>query len=409
MLHRTLLSSSKFSKMLDLGGSKATGGSRSAVANVLADSIGKNNKVAGVVFDFEAVTGGVGGAPPKPPPAAVPARAAPARDPYSLPDRVAEMAEMLGMELKDGRVARKGGSAAAAGDDGEWDDLSALSGGSGASERSRAVAATIAAANKPPSSSSSSSSSSSPTSFCPASERDALFSAASLKSSNPDVAFAAKEGEAMARLEAEDPRVKYASLLHKKGVGLAGIEMKRAEQEERGKPNDASFHVNIREALKKAEANDTLKGSAWLVSPGMGSTLSYMSTRALKIGIVTAGDKNLGGIEVLGKQLSNVRFHHLQAKWCATEGIDQMLADACGSLKTPAERLLVVSSHEPTLTAARDSGMFTCRLVVPNARRGVTTNWDVKGVEEVVDVVNEINGISFKSVRSLSDAQINYK
>jgi FMN phosphatase YigB (HAD superfamily) len=62
-------------------------------------------------------------------------------------------------------------------------------------------------------------------------------------------------------------------------------------------------------------------------------------------------------------------------------------------------RVLLVSDRDEYLKAGKDLGMLTCRLQPKNARRGnITAHYTSPSVQDVQEVVNDINGISFNTV-----------
>ena len=64
----------------------------------------------------------------------------------------------------------------------------------------------------------------------------------------------------------------------------------------------------------------------------------------------------------------------------------------------PAIQFVVVSDRDDYLKAARDKGMYTCRIRPKSKRRGeFTTNYDVEDVGSVLDVINDLNGVSFNA------------
>jgi hypothetical protein len=401
MLQRTLLRGSNFSRMIDLGGHKVSSSKTSKSANILADSISKNNKVVGVVFDFDAVSINVGGKPAdlkkadsnKPVSVASSFGAAASQipiEPYKPPAIVSDLANLLGVDMSGPTVTKKRRDD----DDGE-DDLSIL-GEIKAGLPETPKAATIL--SSPPSV---------PTP--PAKHGSDMFASASLKSSNPQVAAAVADSETMARMEKNDPRLKYASLLAKKGTGIAAIESARDNQTLTSKPTDGSFHVNIRDTLIKQEQARLVNSSSWLVSSEMGTVLQYMNVRALKIGLMTSSESNIGNVNTFVEQLNNVRFHYQQKQWDEVGGTTVSIKEAAANLADKPAQLILVSSVDKSLKEARDLGMFTCRVLVPNGRRGITCNWEIKNLEELPDVVNEINGISFSAVRSIGNSKVDYR
>ncbi|GMI38435.1 hypothetical protein TeGR_g6677 [Tetraparma gracilis] len=388
---------SSFSKMLDLGGSKASGNPNSRTANVLADSISKNNRVAGVIFDLPTVAA-VGIAPPGPkkgpgPPAPPGPKKPPA---YEPPAFVSDMAAALGVDISGGTVkkSKKSGGEAE-------DDLSSLLGG-GPPEPP--AARPPAPPPSPPSPALASS----------------VISSASQRSSNPALSAALADGEAAARMSLSspadsgraDPRLKYMSRLSERGVGLASLETRRSiEEETPGASTDASLLLNVRDSIKSSERSRVAGSSAWLVSAGSGAVLSYAATRSLKMALVSSEPGDVGNVGVFTGQLANVRFHHAQGERGdgGGAGPGEYLGEAGEGMGLEAGKIMVVSSHEPTLTEARDRGMYTARLVIPNARTGVTTNYEIDKIEDVVDSLNDANGLSFTTVRGLAAANYDRK
>jgi len=128
----------------------------------------------------------------------------------------------------------------------------------------------------------------------------------------------------------------------------------------------------------------------------------------MKIGLITSTPSNFKHLSTYTSQLNNIRFHYKQP----TDSI--LIADVLAAAQKEMKvyrpsQIMVVSSAEATLKAARDLGLFTCRVVVPNGRRGITCNFSVDGVTKLGGIVDEINGISFKSVRSIRDSKIDHK
>ena len=246
-MQRSLPLLSGFANMIDLGGNKVSSTGLSASANLLADSIGKNNKLIGVLFDFDTVSS-TNRAPPKPSIQDAgdrPTTTTSLATTYKPPDLVLDMANLLGVDISGPTVSLKKPIEV----DDRDDDLSMLG-------EVRLPASPPAFASN-------------------------LFEAASLKPADPSLKAAVADSETLTRMQhnsdpssglgaRSDPRLKYAALLAKKGAGLAKLENMKMQQQEFGGKSDASFHVGIRDALKKKEENNPLKASSWLVSAGMG-------------------------------------------------------------------------------------------------------------------------------------------
>ena len=107
----------------------------------------------------------------------------------------------------------------------------------------------------------------------------------------------------------------------------------------------------------------------------------------------------------LTQQLPNVNFHVLlKSSQSSSTMLDSVLSElndnttaAIGPLNT-----LVVSDKDDLLSAAKEKGMFSCRVRLSKSspRGNTSVNYNKDSVAEVQDVVDDINGISFNSVLS---------
>jgi hypothetical protein len=99
------------------------------------------------------------------------------------------------------------------------------------------------------------------------------------------------------------------------------------------------------------------------------------------------------------KQIPQVPFDVLLKEG---ETVDGILQSLLSQVSMEPLSCLVVSDRDDYLRTAKDAGMTTCRVRAhANAPRGNTSaHYTVMSMAEVQDVVNDINGISFKATAS---------
>jgi hypothetical protein len=206
-----------------------------------------------------------------------------------------------------------------------------------------------------------------------------------------------------------DIRSKYNAKLHQRVEGgLAGVERQKEEAEHTLQKGDASTHL-------AARANAIMSGSGgsaaakWLAATGTGNVLRYASSRSIRLALLpipnSANPQISRGMSDLVQQLPRVNFdlllkvaEDLTAKNLISQ-VRQHMEEQGG---ITAICTLVVSDRDDYLRAAKEAGMYTCRVRPKNARRGnVSTSHTVESISEVEDVVNEISGISYNAVFGL--------
>eukprot|EP00536_Pseudo-nitzschia_multiseries_P007480 jgi/Psemu1/195725/e_gw1.177.48.1 len=222
-----------------------------------------------------------------------------------------------------------------------------------------------------------------------------------------------------------DVRAKYAAKLKGKG-GLDGIELAKSQATNALTKGDAAGHLAARKiaVMGHSDAND--EGSAasgaskWLPSQGASTLLTLLTHRSIRICLLPmlsasatakGGDKEEEGqprMEDFKTQLKNViidklisEFHGGNNTGVIDDGtIEKALKiEFLNELNLDPNRVLLVSDRDQYLRVGRDLGMNICRIRPKNARRGnITAHYTVESVDEVQDVVNEINGISFNVV-----------
>jgi hypothetical protein len=196
-----------------------------------------------------------------------------------------------------------------------------------------------------------------------------------------------------------DIRNKYAAKLRNRG-GVAGIELAKQEADDSTLRGDAAGHLVARAMAVKAGSSETPK---WMALTGTGALLQYVSTRSMKIALLPRpGNRNAEQegkrMEEFTKQIPQVTFDVLLKE--GDEHVPGILQSLLGQLALDPLTCLVISDRDDYLRSAKEAGMTTCRVRSHvNAPRGNTTaHYTVTSMAEVQDVVNEINGISFKAI-----------
>jgi len=221
-----------------------------------------------------------------------------------------------------------------------------------------------------------------------------------------------------------DIRDKYASKLKKKiDGGVAGLELANSEKENTMSKGDASLHMSARNLMSQEGMMQTTNTSSsrWLATTGVGKLLSFLSSRSMQIALLPLPstisrpqtDEHVKQteeeMESLTRQLPNVKFDVMipdgrrrgdeQTERSNDNTAHDIIQNVLSKIEeVPPVKFVVVSDRDDYLKAARDNGMFTCRIQPLNKRRGnITTNYNVDDVASVQDVINEINGISFNA------------
>jgi len=212
-----------------------------------------------------------------------------------------------------------------------------------------------------------------------------------------------------------DVRIKYAKKLRARVEGgLAGVELANSKREEILKKGDAPGHL-IARSIAAAQIVST-SGSMWLAKTGTGTLLTFLNQRSMKIALMPSPtltdtiekEKEGERMNNFTKQLPGIKFH-LLIKGLEDDNIpigkstDAVLGQILASIVIPPVSTLVVSDRDDYLLAAKNRGMFTCRVRRKNKPRGnVTTSYTVADIDEIEDVINEVNGVSFNTVLSRS-------
>lgn len=254
-------------------------------------------------------------------------------------------------------------------------------------------------------------------------EMDDLSAILGSSNANEKVLSAEKAKESTTKVTSPpymDIRSKYAAKLRDKiSGGVAGIESANADKDDMIKHGDAAMHLAARNLMASEGMAESSSSSRWFATTGVGKLLSFLSNRSMQIALLPlpstqSNPQTNEGVnqtkeemESLTKQLPNVNFHLLvpDGRRRGEVGIERnddaavdILKNVLSKIEIPPLKFLVVSDRDDYLKAARDSGMFTCRIRPKNKRRGsITTNYNVEDVGSVQDVINDINGISFNS------------
>lgn len=228
-----------------------------------------------------------------------------------------------------------------------------------------------------------------------------------------------------AHVDHMDIRTKYASRLRNKiDGGVAGLELVKSDMEGAMKRGDASIHLVARDLISSegmggGESNTS--STRWLATTGVGKLLSFLTSRSMQIALLPLpstpshpqSDEDVKRtqqeMETLTRQLPSVQFDLLvpdgrrrgeENTGRSTDNTpEDVLKNVLSKIQdiTPLQ-FVVVSDRDDYLKAARDSGMYTCRIRPKSKRRGeFTTDYDVEDVGSVLDVINDINGVSFNA------------
>jgi hypothetical protein len=243
----------------------------------------------------------------------------------------------------------------------------------------------------------------------------------------------------------QDIRAKYATKLHRKGVegGVAGVELVKYQRDEALKRGDAEGHFAAR-AIASASGSSSSSSTRWMALTGTGKLLSTLTRRSMKIALLPRPpvvavhnnhhhghgqkDADVSGSDHnpwhdrspnermidLTRQLKDVVFDVLvdlppQSTTTSTTGSDSdpiiiktMVQSALEQLALEPKVIVFVSDQDTFLKEAQELGMITCRIRPLNARRGnVSCHYTVENVLQVLDVINELAGISFNAVLNM--------
>lgn len=199
-----------------------------------------------------------------------------------------------------------------------------------------------------------------------------------------------------------DIRNKYAAKLQNRG-GIAGIELAKYQAVDSHLKGDAAGHLAARAmAVKAGSSSET--SQKWMAHTGTGALLQYVTIRSMKIALLPIpgngkAEQEGNRMEEFTKQIPQVAFDVVLKEG---ETVAEILQNLLSQVSMDPLTCLVVSDRDDYLRTAKDAGMTTCRVRAhANAPRGNTTaHYTVTSMAEVQDVVNEINGISFKAVAS---------
>jgi len=203
------------------------------------------------------------------------------------------------------------------------------------------------------------------------------------------------------KVQHQDIRSKYASKI--KG-GLAGLELAKSQVQETLQAGDAPGHLATRQAAVRQTAVSPTK---WMALTGTGQLLSYLTHRSIRIALLPGAlsldlqhqEQEQQSMQHFASQLNEVVVDCTLSPTAETGLEDLLTIDLLQELDLTANKVLLVSSKDVWLKAARDLGMITCRLRPPNARRGnITTHYATETIPQVQNIVNEINGISFNAI-----------
>ena len=199
-----------------------------------------------------------------------------------------------------------------------------------------------------------------------------------------------------------DIRNKYAAKLQNRG-GIAGIELAKYQAEDSHMKGDAGGHLVARAMAVKAGSTSEAS-QRWMAHTGTGALLQYVTARSMKIALLPVpgngkAEEEGNRMQEFTKQIPQIAFDVVLKEG---ETVDEILQNLLIQASMEPLTCLVISDRDDYLRTAKDAGMTTCRVRAHgNAPRGNTSaHYTVMSMAEVLDVVNDINGISFKAIAS---------
>jgi FMN phosphatase YigB (HAD superfamily) len=207
----------------------------------------------------------------------------------------------------------------------------------------------------------------------------------------------------------EDVRAKYARKIQ---GGLAGLELAKSQVHDSLARGDAAGHQVARKLAMESPMDESkVVGSKWISPPETARLLSLLTHRSIRIALLPhppmvnnrqSQEEEEQSMRILAAQLRDVVVDVIVPGLVGSDGDalkDILRRNVLNELQMDPHRVLMVTDRDDYIRAARDLGMQTCRLQPKNARRGnVSADFTATAIEDVQEVVNEINGISFNVV-----------
>ncbi|GMH93020.1 hypothetical protein TrVE_jg7773 [Triparma verrucosa] len=211
----------------------------------------------------------------------------------------------------------------------------------------------------------------------------------------------------------DDIRAKYLKKLKdKKGISAKEI-LSSSTSSPSSQAPDSSFHLGLRSSIINSEAlNDPNKyaASRWLPVNGMGKVCQYMTARSIRIGLLKPlkhnasyilGDANTFKVQLGDKVDFDYSFdENSEAQQSLSKAMNDL--DVEKSDVDTTSGVMVVSSCSETLKRARDANSYTVYIMPSSGRRcAISPNYNVNNIEDLRDVIDDVNGVSFNSARKV--------
>lgn len=165
-----------------------------------------------------------------------------------------------------------------------------------------------------------------------------------------------------------------------------------------GSKKEKESDGQIMSRLKASPALSDIKSSSsshWLLGPQFGDILDYIGGRTILLGIVAASnDDSL--LQQLQRQLSEHRF--LTAIHISESSYDTTLTELSNKMTFQPKEIMLISSNDQMLEAARSTGLVSCRYRPVNSPAGkISCDFTATVPIEIQDAIESMNGIALRN------------
>ena len=183
------------------------------------------------------------------------------------------------------------------------------------------------------------------------------------------------------------------------GLGIASESKGKSfiPSEDRSAGSDYTMLKNSKAYFDKKEGQGSV--SRWLIKPGLGDILDSTHSRTVQLVVLARRDTKASLVEQFKDQLDNIDFAAvINSNRYEESTIKQILVDVESQLRLDSSSILMVSSSDQILEAAKDRQYHTCRYRSADDLYGqIVTDHTATNPLELQDCIDALNGISFRS------------